>query len=284
MVAAPAPEGGGQSFCLIEVTVMWTRSLLKQNAKGVLSHSYWRAFVACLVTSIANGGATSMAQGLRLQADLNGGYWMSRTALIALVVAMLAGMVISLAVTVFVGLPLTVGCSRMMMENRVGNPPFSTLTSVFGQGYGNVVKGMVMMNLVVLLWGALPMIVLTVLGVVFRSLLLLLLAQLCMIPMLYKSLQLVMVPYLLAENPYMNGRRARQLSAAMTQGEKWRIFVLGLSFLGWMLLGALLCGVGLLFVSPYIQATYAELYAALRAKAFSLGITSEEELGGFVRY
>lgn len=263
---------------------MWTRSLLKSNAKAVLSHSYWRAFVACLVAGIANGGATYLAQGLRIQADLSGGFWMSRAALMALIVAMVAGTVVSLAVTVFLGLPLTVGCCRMMMENRVGNPPFTTLTSVFGQGYGNVVKGMVMMNLVVLLWGVLPMILMIVLALAFQSILLLFVADLFMIPMIYKSLQLAMVPYLLAENPFMDSRRARQLSAAMTQGEKWRIFVLGLSFLGWMLLGALLCGIGLLFVAPYIQATYAELYAALRAKAFSLGITSEEELGGFVRY
>ena len=128
------------------------------------------------------------------------------------------------------------------------------------------------------------MAILLTLALVLDSYALLLLSILCMIPMIYKSLQLMLVPYLLAENPYMSSRRARQLSAAMTQGEKGRIFVLGLSFLGWALLGALLCGIGTLFVSPYIQATYAELYAALRAKAFSQGLTSEEELGGFVRY
>ena len=53
----------------------------------------------------------------------------------------------------------------------------------------------------------------------------------------------------------------------MTDGQKWEIFVLQLSFLGWILLGSLLCGIGLFFVEPYVQATYAELYAKLRDRA-----------------
>ncbi len=262
---------------------MWTRSLLKTNAKAVLSHSYWRAFVACLLLGLASGGALPLTQLTRIQISLNGGY-MTRTALLMIGLFLILGGLFAMALNIFVGLPLQVGCCRMFMENRVGNPPFGTLTSVFGSGYVNVLKGMFVYSLIIFLWGGIPMMVLIFLALVYNSYLLLLLAYLCVIPIIYKSMQLVMVPYLLAENPYMNSRRARQLSAAMTQGEKGRIFVLGLSFLGWELLGALLCGIGLLFVSPYVQATYAELYAALRAKAFSLGLTSEEELGGFVRY
>ena len=43
-------------------------------------------------------------------------------------------------------------------------------------------------------------------------------------------------------------------------------------------------GVGVFFVIPYYQATYAELYAALHAKALAQGISDEQELSGFVRY
>ena len=50
-----------------------------------------------------------------------------------------------------------------------------------------------------------------------------------------------------------------RLSKEMMDGQKWNAFVLGLSFLGWQLLGTLLCGIGTFFVQPYVDATFAEL-------------------------
>ena len=48
-------------------------------------------------------------------------------------------------------------------------------------------------------------------------------------------------------------------------GQKWEAFVLDLSFIGWFLIGTLTCGVaGIFYVKPYVDATDAELYAALR--------------------
>lgn len=74
----------------------------------------------------------------------------------------------------------------------------------------------------------------------------------------------LMVPYILAENPDMKAGEALRLSKEMMDGQKWNAFVLGLSFLGWQLLGTMLCGIGTFFVQPYIDATFAELYAVLR--------------------
>ena len=73
-----------------------------------------------------------------------------------------------------------------------------------------------------------------------------------------------------------------ELSRQMMHGEKWHSFLLELSFLGWALLCALTLGIGYLFLQPYMQATFAELYAALRSKALAYGYTDESELGGFV--
>ena len=63
-------------------------------------------------------------------------------------------------------------------------------------------------------------------------------------------------------------------------GHKWDMFVLDLSFLLWYLGGALLCGIGTLFVNPYPAATEAELYAVLRNNVLSQGITNTYELPG----
>ena len=76
-----------------------------------------------------------------------------------------------------------------------------------------------------------------------------------------------MIPYLLAENPDMPSEEAFRLSKEMTTGEKWNLFVLDWSFIGWILLGFLVCcGVGGIFVTPYIEATYAEVYQHLKNK------------------
>ena len=84
------------------------------------------------------------------------------------------------------------------------------------------------------------------------------------IPGIIKSYEYCMIPYILAENPEIEMDRAFEISRKMTKGEKWKIFVLGLSFIGWYLLGLLCCCVGTIFVDPYSEATYAELYQVMR--------------------
>jgi uncharacterized membrane protein len=98
------------------------------------------------------------------------------------------------------------------------------------------------------------------------------------IPGIVKSYAYSMVPFILADNPNIGYRRAVDLSNNMTRGHKFRIFVLELSFLGWIFLGLLLILVGVFFVMPYIHSTKAELYLALREHALKNGLTSEEEL------
>ena len=235
---------------------MWTRELLKTNAKTVLARSYWRTFLVCLAASVLTGKANDEFTIHLDEEHLDGllGF-LARTAAL---VAMLA----ALAWTIFGANVLIVGWKRYMMENRLGDSPFDTLFSAFGgPHYTNVVKGMLWMNVKIFLY-----------------------SLLFVVPGIIKSYEYYFVPYLLAENPQMSHERAMSLSTWMTEGEKMNIFVLELSFIGWHLLGALAFGIGNFFVIPYEEATKAELYAAMRAKAFHLGLTDEVELGGFIRY
>lgn len=263
---------------------MWTRSLLKENAKNALRGRYWACFLACLVVSLL-GGLDELRLNFLLDADeqfsfsahygrgwhFDLGYspfaWFS---LPFLLLGALLAVALAVGFAAFVSGPLSVGFRRYMMENRFGYSPFETIFSVFRGPYLNVVKGVFFTDLRILGW-----------------------SLLFVIPGIYKSYQYFMVPYLLAENPYMTPQRARELSAAMTEGEKWNIFVLQLSFIGWHLVAALAAGfvtlgafsgLGSYFVQPYCQATYAELYAALRAKAFALGLSGPDELSDFVRH
>lgn len=51
----------------------------------------------------------------------------------------------------------------------------------------------------------------------------------------------------------------------MMTGNKWKAFVLDLSFLGWSILGGITLGIlNVLFVAPYQNLTKAELYQTLK--------------------
>ena len=91
-----------------------------------------------------------------------------------------------------------------------------------------------------------------------------------------------MIPFLLSENPEIDGKRAFELSKDMMNGQKFNVFVLDLSFILWDLLSMLTCGIlSVLYVNPYKAATDSELYAALRADAINRGATNTYELPGY---
>ncbi|MDO5305387.1 MAG: DUF975 family protein, partial [bacterium] len=62
------------------------------------------------------------------------------------------------------------------------------------------------------------------------------------------------------ENPEMTAKEAMEVSERMMQGNKWRLFCLNISFIGWNLLGMLSLGIGMLWVNPYQNAAVAAFY------------------------
>ena len=73
-----------------------------------------------------------------------------------------------------------------------------------------------------------------------------------------------MVPYLLRDYPELSAREALRTSSQMMKGHKWDLFVLDLSFIGWILLGIMTAGIGLLWVAPYMETTRAAFYEDLK--------------------
>ena len=95
---------------------------------------------------------------------------------------------------------------------------------------------------------------------------------LLIIPGIIKSYEYLMVPYILAENPQMDRKEIFEISRRMMDGEKMNAFLLDLSFLGWIFLTVLTCGVaGILYVQPYMMATRTELYIYNKVKAYNEG-------------
>lgn len=83
---------------------------------------------------------------------------------------------------------------------------------------------------------------------------------LLVIPGIIAAYRYAMVPYLMAEFPDLGVMDAMDESKRLMAGNKWRLFCLQLSFIGWELLAAVTCGIGGLWVTPYVQAATAAFY------------------------
>jgi len=75
----------------------------------------------------------------------------------------------------------------------------------------------------------------------------------------YKGMQYCLVPYIVAENPSITWKEARELSRKMTDGYKWKMFTVKLGAWYILILNAVPL-VNLLFSKPYEITLDGELY------------------------
>ena len=87
------------------------------------------------------------------------------------------------------------------------------------------------------------------------------------IPGIIKSISYSMAMYVLAENKGKNAMECINESKAMTEGHKMDLFLLGLSFMGWILLTIVTCGIAYIWVGPYMSTTFANAYRSLKPAA-----------------
>lgn len=242
---------------------MWSRSVLKRNAKDALRGYYWPAVLVCFIAALLSGSlinsgsqvqmqlkrddaALSAGIGLPFQADISSEQFVSSLMLLAFV-----SLVVSLLITllgIFVGNVIVVGKLNYFLESRYQGQSagIGRLFCGFSGGYYvNVMKCMFFRDLFTFLW-----------------------SLLFIIPGIYKHYEYYMVPYLLSEYPDMDRKEAFQRSKELMDGNKFDTWVLELSFLGWILLGAFTCGIGLLFLNPYYEATLMELYLNLKQNVY----------------
>ncbi|MCM1078395.1 MAG: DUF975 family protein [Bacteroidales bacterium] len=87
-----------------------------------------------------------------------------------------------------------------------------------------------------------------------------------LVPGIIKYYSYSMAPYLLKDNPEMTADEAICASMKMTRGCKMKLFLLDLSFIGWVLLSVLTLGLGFLLLSPYMYSAHAVFYEELKAE------------------
>lgn len=69
-----------------------------------------------------------------------------------------------------------------------------------------------------------------------------------------------MTDYILAEHPEMTASEALAASKAMMDGNRWRLFCLQMSFIGWAFLCLFTFGIGNLWLDPYKKTSIAAFY------------------------
>lgn len=225
---------------------MWNRQQVKEQAKQIMKRNYWKMFVVTLIASILTGEKTTIIERVQdftsnnLSYDSQPIFYSSNFELIFYSFISVAS-ILGILYTIFIGNVIVVGKNGYFIKNHDENPELGEIFKGFKGNYLNVVKIMFLMDLKTLLW-----------------------LLLFIIPGFVKAYEYSMIPYLLAENPNLSASQAFSLSKQMTTGQKMDLFVLDLSFLGWIIIGLICCGIGILFVLPYPEATRAEVYLILK--------------------
>lgn len=86
------------------------------------------------------------------------------------------------------------------------------------------------------------------------------------IVLIYVSLMLSQVFYMMLDFPEYSASQLMKMSIRLMEGNKGRLFYIRLSFVPLVLLSFLSCGIALLWIYPYMEATYANFYLDLIKK------------------
>ena len=86
------------------------------------------------------------------------------------------------------------------------------------------------------------------------------------IPGIIAAYSYAMTPFVMAEKPGMSASDAITESKTLMRGNKWKLFCLEFSFIGWYILSAFTLGIALIWVVPYHQAAYAAFYREINPK------------------
>jgi len=106
----------------------------------------------------------------------------------------------------------------------------------------------------------------SILVAVLQGLFLFLWTLLFIVPGIIKSFSYMLTYHILRDEPELSPLQAITKSRRMMNGHKAEALVLGLSFIGWILLGVVTLFIGFLWIAPYMSVTYAHFYNMLRTE------------------
>lgn len=189
---------------------------------------------------------------------LRSSYWPSVLTLVLFALIFSASSFTGIIFILLAG-PLTAGRSAFFLKAQKGEKAGvgTMFTEGVGTNFGRKVGGYWLHTLFLCLW-----------------------SMLFAIPGIIKYYAYSMHFYILADCPNVTARQSLKLSMRMMKGNKWKLFVLDLSFIGWAILSAFTGGLLTLFyVAPYMSHATARFYLEVKEKALATGVITAEELG-----
>ncbi len=210
--------------------MMTTNQEFKNAALAALKGNWASAVLATLVISVIScviSGATSLYELYNPDA------WATSLGLNG------GSMLLSIFVLVPLGLGATYAFNALYVYSSR-----EILSNSFGYGfkiYWRAIGGMLLVGIFTFLW-----------------------SLLLIIPGIIKAYSYSMTPYILIDNPELSVREAIRKSQRMMVGQKFNLFYLQLSFIGWFFLACLTGGIGFLWLAPYYQTAQAVFYQNLR--------------------
>ena len=145
--------------------------------------------------------------------------------------------------TILVALPMMYGYSIVMLSvMRGGEMNIGGLFDGFND-FGRIVGTKLLQAIYTFLW-----------------------TLLLVIPGIIKNYSYAMTDFILKDQPELANNAAIEKSMAMMDGNKMKLFLLDLSFIGWAILCLFTFGIGFLFLQPYVQSAHAAFYEDLKAQ------------------
>ena len=145
--------------------------------------------------------------------------------------------------TILVALPMMYGYSIVMLSvMRGGEMNIGGLFDGFND-FGRIVGTKLLQAIYTFLW-----------------------TLLLVIPGIIKNYSYAMTDFILKDQPELANNAAIEKSMAIMDGNKMKLFLLDLSFIGWAILCLFTFGIGFLFLQPYVQSAHAAFYEDLKAQ------------------
>ena len=150
------------------------------------------------------------------------------------------GMIVALLIAGPLGYGLTL---YFMNVTRRSNPQIVNLFAGFSSRFWTLVLAVALVHIFIFLW-----------------------ALLLIIPGIMAAYSYSMVYYVLVDNPQMTAMEALNRSKKIMRGYRWKFFCLMFRFIGWALLCILTCGIGFLWLIPYVEVAMANFYDSVKSR------------------
>lgn len=219
------------------------RIRIKENAKTHYQNNKWQNVLVILINVLIAGGVQVIVRVSDQEAFL-----------------MMFMSLVSIAVTILLTNIVAMGSATWFHRSiKTEGLKMEEMFWTFKEDYGGNVLMMFLISLYTALW-----------------------SMLFVIPGIVKGYSYSLAIYIKSENPNIPASTAIELSTRMTNGHKMDLFVLDMSFIGWLLLSGITFNIlGILYVLPYYQAAKAFAYEEIKEEALANQIVSESELYGY---